>query len=469
MKTFVENSFMLHSEAANKLFHEHAEKMPIFDFHCHLSPKEIAEDKHFSDLTELWLSGDHYKWRLMRANGVEEKYITGDAAPYEKFLKWADAIPNCVGNPLYHWTHLELKRYFNIDLLLNSDTAPAIWEACNRQISSPEFSARSIIKQFNVKAVATTDDPIDDLRYHKQISEDKSFDARVLPTFRPDKALHVENKGFKEWIETLSTISGIKIDSLEQLIKALEQRAEFFCSMGCKGADQSFSSPDFTVHDHAAADAAFLSGMSGNKPSVYEVNAYQSELMLALGKIYHRLDFVMQLHLSVVRNNSSRMVNLLGPDTGFDTIGDQISTVSLSALMDGLDKTDELPQTILFTLNDNDNAKLAGIAGCFQSGRIKSKVQFGAAWWFHDHRNGMVKQMEVLADTGLLSSFIGMLTDSRSFLSYTRHEYFRRILCDLLGSWMENSEVPMDFDLMGNIVENICYNNAMDYFHMDHN
>lgn len=463
MKTFLDDEFMLGGEFSKKLYRNYAQKMPIFDFHCHLDPKDIAEDRRFRNLTELWLSGDHYKWRLMRACGVEEEYITGGADPYQKFLKWAGTVPNCVGNPLYHWTHLELQRFFGIQELLNPETAPQIWEKANSLLAAPEFSARGILRRFHVRAVCTTDDPLSGLRWHARFAKGETG-VLMLPTFRPDKALHVENEGFREYVGEMEKVCGTRIDSPETLAKALEGRAEFFRSMGCRGADQSFSSPDFTVRDPEAAREAFREGMEGRRPSKRGTDAFQTELMTALGRVYRRLGFVMQLHLGVIRNNSARMFRLTGPDTGFDSVGDGVSAASLSALLDGLDRTDELPKTVLYTLNDNDNAKLESLAGCFQGGPDGAKVQFGAAWWFHDSRDGMLNQMRTLANMGLLGSFIGMLTDSRSFASYPRHEYFRRILCGLLGGWAENGEAPADERLLGDMVQNICYRNAARYF-----
>lgn len=467
MKTFIDNDFILESESAKTLYHCFAENEPIFDYHCHLSPKEISEDRHFSNLSELWLANDHYKWRLMRADGIAEDYITGNADPYEKFLAWARTISHSIGNPLYHWTHLELQRYFHVDELLNEKTAPEIWKTCNRQIASPEFRVKNILSQFQVKALATTDDPVDDLRYHQQMAADASFPVRVLPTFRPEKALRVASSDFRAWVDSLEKICGIKIESLEALEEALTMRAEFFNSVGCHGADQSFAAPDFTVHDQAAAQEAFFKGLDGRTPTAYEINAYETVLMLYLGRLYHRLGWAMQLHLGAVRNNNSRMFKQLGPDTGYDSIGDTLPAASLSALLDNLEATGELPSTIIFTLNANDYAKIATMAGCFQKAGKRSKVQLGAAWWFHDHKGGMMKQMEMLANTGLLANFTGMLTDSRSFLSYPRHEYFRRILCNLVGDWIEKREMSSDIEAAGAIIKDICFRNAMDFYGLE--
>lgn len=464
MKTFIDSNFILEGKSAKTLYHSYAEKEPIFDYHCHLSPKEISEDRHFSNLSELWLSNDHYKWRLMRANGIAERYITGGADPYEKFLAWAGTVSRSVGNPLYHWTHLELQRYFGVDELLDEKNAPEIWKTCNRRIASPDFSVRNILSQFQVKALATTDDPTDDLRYHRQMAKDASLAVQVLPTFRPEKALRVASSDFRVWVESLGKLCGMKIDSLEALTEALASRTEFFQSAGCRSADQSFAAPDFTVHDPVAAQEAFLKGLEGRAPTAYEVNAYETALMLSLGRLYHRLGWVMQLHLGVLRNNNSRMFEQLGPDTGFDSVGDTLHAASLSSLLDSLESTGELPSTIIFTLNANDYAKIATMAGCFQEAGKRSKVQLGAAWWFHDNQGGMTEQMKMLANTGLLANFTGMLTDSRSFLSYPRHEYFRRILCNLVGNWIERREMSPDGEAAGAMVKDICFRNAMDYY-----
>lgn len=466
LKTLIDDNFMLHSKTASVLYQEHAASMPIFDYHCHLNPREILENRKFDNLTEIWLAGDHYKWRLMRANGVDEKYITGDAKPYEKFLKWAETVPHCMGNPLYHWTHLELKRYFDIDELLSPDSAPKIWETCNIKLADPEFCTRSLIRNFNVKALCTTDDPIDDLQSHLELAKDQSFGVKVLPTFRPDKALHLENDGFREWIARLATVAELKISTFEDLVQALQKRAEFFKTVGCRVSDHSFGYPNFTKSTLREAQAAFQKALTGEKLNPGEIDAYKTQLMFALGKIYHRLDFAMQLHLGVIRNTNTQMFNSLGPDIGFDCIGNGISADSLVALFDGMNKTNELPRTIVYCLNDTDNEKIASILGCFQSGAVPSKMQLGAAWWFNDHRDGMLFQLKTLGNHGLLSHGIGMLTDSRSFLSYTRHDYFRRILCDLIGDWAERGEVPMDYALLGKMVEDICFNNSVQYFNL---
>ena len=464
MKAFIHDDFILNSKMAQRLYHKYAKDKPIFDYHCHLDPREIYEDKKYNNITEIWLGGDHYKWRLMRANGIDEKYITGNADPYEKFLKWADTISRALGNPLYHWTHLELKRYFDIDELLNPKTAPMIWEICNKKLCEKGFTARSLIIKSNVKALCTTDDPADDLKYHIALSKDNDFPVKVLPTFRPDRAMDITSKDFADYISVLSGASGIEITSFGSLVDALKKRAEFFKSVGCKVADISFSELQFTEGTSSEADEFFRKALSGKALSLHEINVYRTQLLVALGRICHSMDFAMQLHMCVIRNTNTRMFEKIGPNTGFDAIGNTISADSLARLLNAMDKTDELPKTILYSLNDLDNAKIASIMGCFQGGGIMGKLQLGSAWWFNDHLDGMRYQLKTLGNIGLLSTFIGMLTDSRSFLSYPRHEYFRRILCDLLGEWAEKGEVPMDEELLGQIVEDICFDNAVRYF-----
>ncbi len=464
MNTYLGENFLLHSEPARSLYHQYAEHEPIFDYHCHLSPKEILEDTRFDTITQVWLSGDHYKWRLMRACGVPEEYITGQADPYEKFLHWARTVENSIGNPLYDWTHLELKNYFGATKLLSEKTAPEIWEQCSQKLAEPGFSARGLIQRSGVKALCTTDDPTDDLSVHRALARDGSFSVRVLPAFRPETALHPEQKNFVRWTEKLSQVSGLPVTSLSQLEDALEKRAVFFRENGCLMADQSLLSPDFLSGTRAEAEQAFLKALSGKELTPYEQNAYQTQLLLSLGRIYHRAGFAMQLHLGVLRNCNSRLFPTTGPDAGFDSVGDGVSAASLALFFDALDRTGELPPTVLYSLNSGDEDKLSSLLGCFQEGMFPQKMQLGAPWWFCDHQEGMRKQMKALANVGLLSGFIGMLTDSRSFLSYARHEYFRRVLCDLLGSWMEQGDIPADRELIGPMARNICYRNAAVYF-----
>ena len=464
MRPYIHPDFLLQTEAARRLYHGFAAQEPIFDFHCHLSPQEIREDARFETITQVWLGGDHYKWRLMRANGVPEELITGDGDPYEKFLAWARTVEKSLGNPLYAWTHMELKNYFGVEELLSEKTAPAIWEACNQKLREESFSARGLIRQSNVKALCTTDDPADTLEHHAALAADGSFPVKVLPAFRPETALHPEQASFRDWVARLGEVTGKKIAALGDLEEALAQRAAYFQERGCLIADQSLQSPDFTAGTRQEAEAAFIKALAGEDLSPAEQNAYQTQLLLSLGQLYKKMGFVMQLHFGVLRNTNSRMFPRTGPDAGFDCVGDGVSAASMAALFDALDKTDELPPTVIYSLNACDDDKLASVLGAFQQGTFPQKMQLGAPWWFSDHKDGMVKMMKALANTGLLSGFIGMLTDSRSFLSYARHEYFRRVLCGLLGRWMEDGEIPQDYDLVGPMVRDICYGNAAAYF-----
>lgn len=464
MKEFMNEDFLLDNPTAVKLYHEYAEGMPIFDYHCHLSPKEIAENKKYRNITELWLGGDHYKWRAIRSNGVEEKYVTGDGDDKEKFLKWAETMPNCIGNPLYHWTHLELRRYFGINELLSTATAESIWERCNAMLQQDGFTARNLIKRSNVKVVCTTDDPVDSLEYHKAIAEDKTFDIKVLPAFRPDKGINIDKEGFIPWLLKLEKVTGSKIASFQDLKAAVVSRLEFFHQAGCRISDHGLDPLVFRKGTEEEASIILQKALSGKALTQSEIEVYKTQVLVFLGKQYARLDWVMQLHMGVLRNNNTRLMKELGPDTGFDSIGDWSFASSLSALLDTLDQTDELPKTILYHLNPRENEILGTITGCFQSGKIPGKMQYGSAWWFNDQKDGMEKQMIALANLGLLSRFVGMLTDSRSFLSYTRHEYFRRILCNILGNWVEKGELPNDMALLGQMVRDISYNNAASYF-----
>lgn len=462
--TFINENFLLANNTAKKLYHNYANSLPIFDYHCHLNPQEIAENKTYKNITEIWLGGDHYKWRAMRSNGVEEKYITGNASDKEKFLKWAETMPYCIGNPLYHWTHLELKRFFDIDELLSPATAEAIWEKCNNLLQTKEFTARALIERSNVKVICTTDDPADSLEYHVAIANDSSFNVKVLPAFRPDKSFNIDKHGFAEWVKKLTDIVGFDINSLPELLKALSERIQYFHKVGCRISDHALDPIVYKESNEQIADEIMKKALAGEKITEFEVNQYKTQVLLFLGRQYAKLGWAMQLHIGVIRNNNSRMMRQLGPDTGFDSIGDYSFAIPLSRFLDKLDSTDELPKTILYCLNPRDNEVLATIIGCFQGGGIAGKMQFGSGWWFNDQKDGMLRQLTALANIGLLSRFVGMLTDSRSFLSYTRHEYFRRILCNLIGEWVENGEVPNDMQLLGDMVQNICFNNAEQYF-----
>lgn len=464
MKPFMDEKFLLNNETAIRLYEDYAKDMPIFDYHCHLNPKEIAENKKYRNITEVWLGGDHYKWRAMRSNGVEEKYITGDAPDKEKFLKWAETMASCIGNPLYHWTHLELKRYFGIDKLLSPDTAEEIWEECNRLLQQEEFTARGLITRSNVKAIGTTDDPTDSLEYHIAIAKDPTFDVKVLPAFRPDKSFNIDKPGFVEWMEKLGNVVGKEIKTFADVKEALKQRVDFFHEVGCRISDHALDPITYVEATEEEATAILQKALKGETISEEEVKKYKTQVMVFLGRQYAAHGWVMQLHMGTIRNNSSRMFKLLGADTGFDAIADYTIAESLSKFLNRLDETDELPKTILYCLNPRDNEVLGTIIGCFQGGGIPGKMQFGSGWWFNDQKDGMIRQMVALANLGLLSRFVGMLTDSRSFLSYTRHEYFRRILCNLLGEWVESGEAPNDMKLLGSMVQNICFNNAKNYF-----
>ncbi|MBE0068782.1 glucuronate isomerase [Thermoanaerobacterium thermosaccharolyticum] len=464
MKKFMDEDFLLNNETAVKLFHDYASKSPIFDFHCHLNPKDIYEDIRFKNITEVWLYGDHYKWRLMRSNGVDERYITGDADDYSKFLEFAKTIPMAIGNPVYHWTHLELQRYFGINELLNEKTAPVIWEKVNSMLNSSEFSVRNIIKKSNVKILCTTDDPTDSLEYHKLLKEDDSFNVKVLPAFRPDKGINIDKDDFKDWVKKLGEVCGKAIESYDDYLDALNSRLEFFDSYGCRLSDHAL---DFVAYEESTkeeVDEIFKKALKGEKLSQIEVDKYKTSVLQFLGKRYKELGWAMQLHIAALRNTNTRMFKKLGPDTGYDSINDVNIAYPLSKLLDSLESTGSLPKVILYTLNPKDNYVLAALMGSFQGEGIPGKMQFGSAWWFNDNIDGMTEQMKTLANVGLLSKFVGMVTDSRSFLSYPRHEYFRRILCNLIGEWAEKGEVPDDIDLLGKIVQDISFNNAVNYF-----
>jgi len=464
MKPFMDENFLLTNKTAETLYHDYAKDMPIFDYHCHLNPQEIAENKQYRNITEVWLGGDHYKWRALRSNGIDERYITGDAPDKEKFMKWAETMPQCLGNPLFHWTHLELKAYFGINQVLSPATAEEIWEKCNTLLAKDEFRARGLIKRSNVKVICTTDDPVDSLEHHIALAKDTSFTTKVLPAFRPDKSFNIEKPGFADWVAKLSQVSGTKIKGLESLKTALKQRVEFFHQVGCRVSDHALDPIVFAAGTDVQADAILQKALTGQSLSDNEVALYKTNILLFLGRQYARLGWTLQLHMGTIRNNNSRMLKLLGPDTGFDATADYTIAESLSKFLDALNSTDELPKTILYSLNSRDNEILGTIIGCFQGSGIPGKMQFGSGWWFNDQKDGMIKQLTTLANLGLLSRFVGMLTDSRSFLSYTRHEYFRRILCNLIGEWVEAGEFPNDITLLGSIVQNICFNNANNYF-----
>lgn len=466
MKKFLDDNFLLQTDAAQKLYFDYAEDQPIYDYHCHLPPKDIAENKNFRNLAEIWLAGDHYKWRVLRTAGIDEKYITGDASDYEKYLTWAKVVPLTLGNPIYHWTHLELKRPFGIkNILLNEKTADKIWSEANDKLATAEFSTRGILTQMNVKAVGTTDDPIDSLEYHKQIALDASFKTKVRPSWRPDKVFKIELTGFVDYIVELGKVTDIEINSFEKLLCALIKRLDHFEQHGCEAADHGIEILRYAdIPSEKQLDQIIAKRLTNQSLSELEIAQFSTAVLVWLGKQYHKRNWVMQLHLGALRNNNQRMFKILGPDAGFDSIGDRPIAEPLSSLLGILDLTDELPKTILYCLNPRDNEVLATMAGNFQGSNIAGKIQFGSGWWFNDQKDGMERQIMQLSQMGLLSQFVGMLTDSRSFLSFTRHEYFRRILCNMVGNWMENGEIPEDFDLVGNMIRNICFNNANHYF-----
>jgi len=466
-KPFLDDNFLLQNATAQALYHEYAKDMPIIDYHCHLSPQEIYENKQYKNITEVWLYGDHYKWRAMRANGVDESLVTGSASDYDKFLAYAKTVPMTIGNPLYHWTHLELKRYFGVEETLNEKTAPAIWEKVNAQLTGGGFGARDFITKSNVKVIGTTDDPIDSLEWHAKIKADPTFDVKVLPSFRPDKAVLIERPTFVEYIGKLSAASGIEIRSYDDLLAALKNRVEFFHANGCRVSDHGIDVMPYAEATLEEASAVFAKALAGEAVSFLEEQQYKTYTLVYLGRLYAERGWVMQYHVNALRNNNTHMFEKLGPDTGFDSINDREIAYPLSRMLDAIDREAGLPKTILYSLNPAQNYILGAMIGNFQGGGIAGKIQYGSAWWFNDTKEGMIAQMKALADTGLLSRFVGMLTDSRSFLSYTRHEYFRRILCNLIGEWVEDGEYPDDRELLGEIVQNICYYNAKNYFPFD--
>lgn len=462
---FINDNFILRNETARKLYHEHAEKLPIIDFHNHLNPQEIYEDKTYENLTEVWLGGDHYKWRAMRANGVSEKLITGSGDAYDKYLAYADTIESAFGNPLYHWTHLELKRYFDIDETLDSESAEEIWNKTSEKLKDPDFTVQNLLRKQKVEVLCTTDDPADDLIWHKKIKESVN-DIKVIPSFRPGNAIDIEKDSFVAYMKRLGEAAGIEIICFDDLLRALSIRLEYFMEMGCRVTDHSLECDFYRQTDRLEIDRIFRKKLAGEEISLEEAASYRGGLVTQLGMIYHDKGLVMQLHIGALRNTSERMFEKIGADTGYDCLNDFNYAVQLAGLLNGMDKEDRLPRTILYALNPKDMPMLAAMAGNFQGNEegIKSKVQLGSAWWFQDHMNGMRNQLEALSDVGLLSGFIGMLTDSRSFLSFPRHEYFRRILCDMVGEKVEAGEFPADMDLLGKMIEDICYYNAKRYF-----
>lgn len=464
MKKFMDKDFLLETKTAKHLYHDYAAKMPIIDYHCHLVPREIYEDQKFENIAQVWLGADHYKWRQMRTNGVEEKYITGDASDRDKFQKWAETLENAIGNPLYHWSHLELQRYFGYEGHLCGDTAQEVWDLCNEKLKEANMSARGLIKQSNVKAICTTDDPIDSLEWHIKIKEDETFDVQVKPTWRPDKAVNIDKPDYLDYLAKLEVAADMKIDSYEALLTALDKRLAFFNEVGTVVSDHGL---DYVMYHPASEEevkAIFVKRLNGETLTAEEALQFKTSLLVWLGKQYNKLGWVMQLHYGVRRDLNERIFKALGPDAGIDSINDTAPAGQLAQFLNALAKSNELPKTILYSLNPIDNAAIGTIIGCFQDSSTVGKVQQGSAWWFNDNKQGMIDQMTSLANLSLLGNFVGMLTDSRSFLSYTRHEYFRRILCNLIGGWVENGEYPADEKALKRIIEGISYYNTVRYF-----
>jgi glucuronate isomerase len=466
MKAFLSEDFLLHTETAKTLYHDFAEKMPIFDYHCHLPVDEIAGNRNYENLTQIWLNGDHYKWRAMRAVGIDERLITGDGSDPEKFRAWAATVPRTLRNPLYHWTHLELKRYFGISgKLLDPGTAEEIYHTCSEMLRTEGFSTRSILRRMNVRVVCTTDDPVDSLEHHLFMKEDRSFPVKVLPAFRPDRALGVESPGhFNRWVGQLEAAADMPVIDYDSLLEAIRKRHDFFHEAGCRISDHGIESP--CAEDYGLKDIRriFDDARRGTRPGPLEARQYRSAVLTELARMDAERGWTQQYHLGALRNVNSRAMDRLGPDTGYDTIGDFEMARELAGFLDTLDREGKLARTILYVVNPRDNELIAAMIGSFQDGRVPGKMQFGSAWWFNDQLEGMEKQINALSSMGLLSLFVGMITDSRSFLSYPRHEYFRRVLCNLLGNDVENGEMPNDTALIGNMVKDICFENAVRYF-----
>ena len=463
MKAFLDDDFLLTTPTARRLY-QVARSLPILDYHCHLDPKEIAQDRRFENITQVWLGGDHYKWRLMRANGVDEAYITGDAPDREKFQKWAETLELAIGNPLYHWSHLELRRYFGYEGVLNGDTAQEVWELCNQKLQEPGMSTRSLIANSGVTLVCTTDDPADSLEWHQQLAQDSSFPVKVLPAWRPDAAMGLERPEYLDYLQRLGQAAGVEIRTYADLKEALLSRMAFFDKMGCRASDHALTVAVCQPASEEELERVFQKRLVGEPLTQEELAAFQTGFLRFVAGEYKRLGWVMQLHYGCRRNNNTRMFHKLGRDTGYDAVLQGTPSLEVAAFLDLLASQDALPRMVLYSLNPNDDEGLNSVIGCFQDGTPLGRIQQGSAWWFNDHKAGMVKQLTAFANGGLLGNFIGMLTDSRSFLSYPRHEYFRRILCELLGAWVENGEYPADWKALEKMVRGVCYNNAVEFF-----
>lgn len=467
MKKFMDKDFLLETETAKELFHDYAAVVPVLDYHCHIDPQEIYENRQFENIAQVWLGGDHYKWRQMRSNGIDEYYITGEASDWEKFEKYALTLEKAIGNPLYHWSHLELQRFFGIDTPLSTKTAKEIWDKANAMLQQDDMRVRSLIKKANVTLICTTDDPIDDLKWHKLIKEDESFDVQVLPAWRPDKAVNINKPDFMAYVAKLEAAADMKIDSFADLKAALAKRMDYFAANGCSVADHGLDYVMYVPASDEEIETIFAKKKNGETLSNEEIVKFKTAIMLFLAQENKKHDWVMQLHYGCKRDNNTTMFDKLGPDTGFDCISNEAPGAQLADFLNAVNANGGLTRTIIYSLNPGDDEMIGTIIGCFQNSDAIGKIQQGSAWWFNDNKTGMQKQMTSLANLGLLGNFVGMLTDSRSFLSYPRHEYFRRILCNLVGGWVENGEFPYDMDLLAPIIKGISYNNAIEYFGFD--
>ncbi len=478
MKSFMDEDFLLESEYAARLYHNYAEKMPILDYHCHIDPEEIAKNRKFENITQLWLGGknpdgtyfgDHYKWRLMRSEGIEEKYVTGGSGvtDRERFQKWAETLERAIGNPLYHWSHLELRRFFDYDGVLNRETAESVWKLCNERLRDDSMRVRGLIERSNVKLICTTDDPADDLHWHKVLRNDKDFQVQVLPAWRPDKINNIEKSEWDSYVSRLGETAGIRILSFSDIKKVLEKRMDFFHKMGCRISDHALNYMMYRPSDEKEIEKITAARLAGETLSEEDVLRYKTAMMMFFANKYRKYGWAMQIHFGCKRDNNTEAFEKMGPDTGYDCISGNSRSDEMTGLLNQMNRNDNLPKTILYSLDPNDNARIVSVIGCFQGAGIRGKLQNGSAWWFNDHKKGMIDQLTTLANEGALGTFVGMLTDSRSFLSYPRHEYFRRILCNLIGGWVEKGEYPADEKTLGSIVEDISYNNAVRYFGFD--